>query len=249
MEANFASGSIEKTKKKETNNSRALSELKKMMKKCENEKAKLESKLSVKNEQLKQNQQKIKKLKNQMENYKSKFTLAELERIQFQSQIALLEQRAESSKPTQVEGQAGLTGGNLLQDMMDNFRELAETHLQCVVCSELFVDGVSINCGHTFCDYCISKWRKQKNNCPVCRTNIRAANPIKVLDEYSDKIFEQFVLEGAKKSRATLKEERAKLKAESVRPRNNREVFSDTSYSSSSSSSSTSAEGSASDSD
>ena len=74
MEANFASGSIEKTKKKETNNSRALSELKKMMKKCENEKAKLESKLSVKNEQLKQNQLKIKKLKNQMENYKSKFT-------------------------------------------------------------------------------------------------------------------------------------------------------------------------------
>jgi len=106
-----------------------------------------------------------------MENYKSKFTLAELERIQFQSQIALLEQRAENSKPTQVEGQAGLTGGNLLQDMMDNFRELAETHLQCVVCSE-----------------------------------------------------------------------RAKLKAETVRPRNNREVFSDTSYSSSSSSSSTSAE-------
>ena len=48
-----------------------------------------------------------------MENYKSKFTLAELEKIQFQSQIALLEQRTENSKPTQVEGQAGLTGGNL----------------------------------------------------------------------------------------------------------------------------------------
>ena len=130
--------------------------------------AKLESKLSVKNEQLKQNQQKIMKLKKKMENYKFKFTLAELEKtqfqfqyrikfteaelekIQFQSQIALLEQRAGSSKPTQVEGQPGPTGGNLLQDMMDNFRELAETHLQCVVCSELFVDAVSINCGHTF---------------------------------------------------------------------------------------------------
>ena len=83
----------------------------------------------------------------------------------------------------------------------------------------------------------------------MCRTNIRAANPIKVLDEYSDKIFEQFVLEGAKKSRATLKEERAKLKAKSVGSRNNRTVFSDTSSGSSSSSSSTSAEGAASDSD
>ena len=113
--------------------------------------AKLESKLSVKNEQLKQNQLKIMKLKKlkKMENYKFKFTLAELEKTQFQSQIARLEQRAGSSKPTQVEGQPGPTGGNLLQDMMDNFRELAETHLQCVVCSELFVDAVSINCGHT----------------------------------------------------------------------------------------------------
>ncbi len=79
MEANFvisqkecrASVSIERGKKtkKETNNSRALSELKIMIKKYKHEKVKLESKLSVKNEQLKQNQQKIKKLKNQMENY------------------------------------------------------------------------------------------------------------------------------------------------------------------------------------
>ena len=79
----------------------------------------------------------------------------------------------------------------------------------------------------------------------MCITNIRAANLVKVLDEYSDKIFEQFVLEGAKKTRATLKEKKAKLKAEPVKPRNNRTGFS----SSSSSSSSTSAEGSASDSD
>ncbi|XP_023343689.1 E3 ubiquitin-protein ligase rnf8-B [Eurytemora carolleeae] len=113
----------------------------------------------------------------------------------------------------------------LYDPIFDIFRELAETHLQCVVCSELFVDAVSINCGHTFCDYCINEWRKKKNNCPVCRTNIRAANPVKVLDEYSDKIFEQFVLEGAKKTRATLKEERAKLKAESVRPRRINPVY------------------------
>ena len=44
---------------------------------------------------------------------------------------------------------------------MDNFRELAETQLQCAVCNELFVEAVSINCGHTFCNFCIGQWRKK----------------------------------------------------------------------------------------
>ena len=59
-------------------------------------------------------------------------------------------------------------------------RELAETQLQCAVCSELFVEAVSVNCGHTFCEHCIGEWRKKKNNCPVCRTDIRVAAPCKV---------------------------------------------------------------------
>ena len=103
--------------------------------------AKLESKLSVKNEQLKQNQQTIMKLKKKMENYKFKFTLAELEKtqfqfqyrikfteaelekIQFQSQIALLEQRAGSSKPTQSYRWKPVTGydGQLQRTSRDSF--------------------------------------------------------------------------------------------------------------------------------
>ena len=39
--------------------------------------------------------------------------------------------------------------------MRDNFREL-----QCAVCSELYVEATSINCGHTFCNYCIT-WVKR----------------------------------------------------------------------------------------
>ena len=124
----------------------------------------------------------------------------------------------------------------------------------------------SVDCGHTFCSYCIGEWRKKKNNCPVCRTRIKAANPVKVgasftiistflhqpsksepyffypftslppsgiffdllrreikkplimycdrwtepsvmqvLDEYSDKLYDQFVSEGGKQARASLK--------------------------------------------
>merc|ERR1712183_74687 len=106
------------------------------------------------------------------------------------------------------------SGTGLFQDMMDNFRELAETQLQCAVCSELFVEATSINCGHTFCHFCIHEWKKKKSNCPVCRTDIKQIVQCKVLDEYTDKVYEQFVSEGGKLARASLKEERNKIKLE-----------------------------------
>ena len=64
--------------------------------------------------------------------------------------------------------------------MMDNFRELAETQLQCAVCSEVFVEATAINCGHTFCHFCIHEWKKKKSNCPVCRTDIKQIVAVKV---------------------------------------------------------------------
>merc|ERR1712029_974658 len=99
-----------------------------------------------------------------------------------------------------------------VQEMLDNFRELAETQLQCAVCSEVFVEATSINCGHTFCHYCIYEWKKKKSNCPVCRTDIKQIVQCKVLDAYADHMYEQFVSEGGKLARASLKEERMKIK-------------------------------------
>jgi len=153
-----------------------------------------------------------KKMKKKMEGFRAKINEYEVEKAKLESRLAGIQLKQSTSQSQ--EGAVGGADGGLFRDMMDNFRELAETQLQCGICTELFVDAVSINCGHTFCDYCITEWRKKKNNCPVCRTNIKAANPCKVLDEYSDKVYEQFVSEGGKQARAVLKEDRAKLKAE-----------------------------------
>ena len=38
-----------------------------------------------------------------------------------------------------------------------------------------------MNCGHTFCHYCITQWRKKKANCPVCRTDITQIVQCKVI--------------------------------------------------------------------
>merc|ERR1712173_195066 len=85
------------------------------------------------------------------------------------------------------------------------------------VCSEVFVEATSINCGHTFCHYCIYQWKKKKSNCPVCRTDIKQIVQCKVVDEYTDKMFEQFVGEGGKVARQSLKEERIKIRKEEER--------------------------------
>ena len=58
----------------------------------------------------------------------------------------------------------------------------------------------------------IREWMKKKANCPVCRADIQQTAQCKVLDEYVDKVYDQFVGEGGKIQRQTLKEERSKIK-------------------------------------
>lgn len=54
-------------------------------------------------------------------------------------------------------------------------RELAQdlgnllTHATCVICTGVFVDPVSIDCGHTFCRRCIETWFETKRECAMCR--------------------------------------------------------------------------------
>jgi len=157
-----------------------------------------------------------KRFKKKMENYRTKLHETEAEKTKLENRLASLQITksngcgSSSKSPTTEPMPVGSGESNFFQDMMDNFRELAENQLMCVVCSEVFVDAVSVNCGHTFCDHCITEWRKKKNNCPVCRANIKSINPVKVLDEYSDKVYEQFVSEGGKQTRSLLKEERKK---------------------------------------
>ena len=161
------------------------------------------------------------KLRKKIEAQKLKAANLELEKAKLESKLSSLNICDDpEAGPSSASGSS--SGGGLFQDMMDNFRELAETQLQCAVCSELFVEATSINCGHTFCHYCIHEWKKKKSNCPVCRTDIKQIVQCKVLDEYADKVYEQFVSEGGKLARASLKEERNKIKQEAEAAANQR---------------------------
>ena len=49
--------------------------------------------------------------------------------------------------------------------------------ITCAICSYFYVEAVSTNCGHTFCNKCISKWKEIRNNCPTCNNPINNIYP------------------------------------------------------------------------
>lgn len=45
--------------------------------------------------------------------------------------------------------------------------------LKCSICREYFKIPTSLSCGHTFCKYCIMKAKSHKDECPICRKEIK----------------------------------------------------------------------------
>ncbi|KAJ8913750.1 hypothetical protein NQ315_007467 [Exocentrus adspersus] len=102
------------------------------------------------------------------------------------------------------------------QQQQDNY-EVMENELQCVICSELFVKAVTLNCSHSFCKYCIGAWSKNKSDCPICRTKITSTTATIVLDNVIEKVIETSPAD-IKEHRRALVEERRKLEEEANKP-------------------------------
>nr|CAH7769595.1 unnamed protein product [Callosobruchus chinensis] len=85
--------------------------------------------------------------------------------------------------------------------------EEMEDEMMCSICSEMFLKAVTLNCSHTFCKYCIEKWKNTRNICPICRTTITTMNATLVLDNVIQKIVKTLP-EDVQKRRAEAMEER-----------------------------------------
>ena len=76
------------------------------------------------------------KLRKKLESIKQKHANLELENAKLESKLSSLSlsvgQNEDGAGPSK-----GSSGSGLFQDMMDNFKELAETQLQCAVCFEM----------------------------------------------------------------------------------------------------------------
>ena len=67
--------------------------------------------------------------------------------------------------------------------------ELADSHLQCPICMEVFIVPTTINCGHTFCQDCIQDWKKKHKLCPYCRTRIKIMVTSNAMDQFITEMF------------------------------------------------------------
>ena len=128
------------------------------------------------------------------------------------------EQEAEKAKDA-----AAKLNSNLELENFNPIEDLAETELQCAVCTKVILDAMTVNCGHTFCNYCIQKWRSQNSNCPVCRTQIMFLVTAKTLDQFVDKMYGSFASEDGRAARNRHREERLNLRREEERQQRERE--------------------------
>lgn len=61
--------------------------------------------------------------------------------------------------------------GNSSQ-IVRKYNEMFSEDFTCGICLELFIEPVTLTCGHTTCKFCVSEWFKRNQNkreCPLCR--------------------------------------------------------------------------------
>ncbi|XP_015260716.1 PREDICTED: E3 ubiquitin-protein ligase RNF8 isoform X2 [Cyprinodon variegatus] len=99
------------------------------------------------------------------------------------------------------------------EEVVTQVTEVLENELQCIICSELFIEAVILNCAHSFCSFCIKQWRNKKDECPICRQAIQSQTRCLALDNCIDRMVENLSLD-MKARRQTLITERKAATAE-----------------------------------
>ncbi|XP_060773871.1 E3 ubiquitin-protein ligase rnf8 isoform X2 [Neoarius graeffei] len=76
------------------------------------------------------------------------------------------------------------------EEVVTQMTEVLENELQCIICSELFIEAVTLSCAHSFCQHCIEDWRRRRDECPICRQPIVSQARSLVLDNCIDRMVE-----------------------------------------------------------
>ncbi|XP_078503501.1 E3 ubiquitin-protein ligase RNF8 isoform X2 [Lissotriton helveticus] len=103
------------------------------------------------------------------------------------------------------------------EEVLNQMNNVLDNELQCIICSEHFIEAVTLNCAHSFCSYCIKEWIKRKVECPICRQEILTQTRSLVLDNCIERMVENLSHE-MKQHRLALikqrKDEKEKQEAE-----------------------------------
>ncbi|XP_029448752.1 E3 ubiquitin-protein ligase RNF8 isoform X3 [Rhinatrema bivittatum] len=99
------------------------------------------------------------------------------------------------------------------EEFLSQMNDVLENELQCIICSEHFIEAVTLNCAHSFCSYCIKEWIKRKAECPICRQDIVSQTRSLVLDNCIDRMVENLSLEMKQRRDALIQERKEQMKA------------------------------------
>uniref|UniRef100_A0A3P9HR48 E3 ubiquitin-protein ligase CHFR n=1 Tax=Oryzias latipes TaxID=8090 RepID=A0A3P9HR48_ORYLA len=100
-------------------------------------------------------------------------------------------------------------------EVVTQMTEVLENELQCIICSELFIEAVTLNCAHSFCSYCITQWRKKKEECPICRQAITSQSRCLALDNFIERMMENLSLDVKEKRQSVINERKGEQVCES----------------------------------
>ncbi|NXG03287.1 RNF8 ligase, partial [Sakesphorus luctuosus] len=103
------------------------------------------------------------------------------------------------------------------EEVMNQMNDVLENELQCTICSEHFIEAVTLNCAHSFCSYCINEWMKRKVECPICWQEIKSKTRSLVLDNCIDRMVEKLGVE-MKEHRLSLIRKRKEKQNVMVKP-------------------------------
>ena len=95
-----------------------------------------------------------------------------------------------------------------------DFLNSCKDELKCSICIELFITPVTLNCGHIFCQFCISQFELEVKtnkdfNCPNCKIPITSQIRCRQIENLITAIYSD-VDESLSKEREALIEERKK---------------------------------------
>ncbi|XP_019132578.2 E3 ubiquitin-protein ligase rnf8 isoform X3 [Larimichthys crocea] len=100
------------------------------------------------------------------------------------------------------------------EEVVTQVTEVLENELQCIICSELFIEAVILNCAHSFCCHCIKQWRKKKDECPICRQAIQSQTRCLALDNCINSMVENLSLDMKARRQTLITERKAAASAQ-----------------------------------
>ncbi|XP_062980269.1 E3 ubiquitin-protein ligase RNF8 isoform X2 [Elgaria multicarinata webbii] len=99
------------------------------------------------------------------------------------------------------------------EEALNQMNDVLENELQCTICSEHFIEAVTLNCAHSFCSYCINEWMKRKVECPICRGTILSKTRSLVLDNCIDRMVEKLDAETRHRRLSLIRERKGEREA------------------------------------